>query len=280
MTLISVITVNLNNKPGLEKTIRSVIGQQQAVFEFLIVDGGSSDGSAELIAAHQEHLSWWVSEKDSGIYEAMNKGIKKAKGEYLLFLNSGDTLHNEEVLQCIKPWLERGADVISGSLELQSDTGLLIVPPQREVCIEYFRRISLYHQATFIRRDLFTRYGYYNESFRIGGDYEFFIRTLLRNNASYLSAEKIVVCHYDTTGISNKPEYLDQNLAEKERAWSLNFHPLVLRDLEELYTIKDSHFFWIINKTRRKNLFWYFFAGITAVFMFFYRVFGKLRLIK
>lgn len=277
MILVSVITVNLNNKAGLEKTIRSVVAQQNATYEFLVVDGGSTDGSVDLIKAHQQHLNWWVSEKDSGIYQAMNKGIANSKGEYLLFLNSGDCLYDEDVLQRIAPWLERRVDVISGALELEAEEGKTIVRPVKEISIEYFRRISLYHQATFIRRDLFEREGNYDESFCIGGDYEFFIRTLLRRRAGYLAAEKIVICHYDTTGISNNPGYLNQNLTEKRKAWELNFHPLILKDLDELYEIKDSQFFWIINQTRRKNVFWYFFAGITAVCMFFYRVFGKLR---
>ena len=84
---LSIITVNLNNKNGLQKTISSVLSQTINFFEFIIIDGASSDGSVELIAQNQDRISFWLSETDSGIYQAMNKGIRAAKGEYVLFLN-------------------------------------------------------------------------------------------------------------------------------------------------------------------------------------------------
>lgn len=98
---LSIITVNLNDKTGLEKTIKSVISQSFSDFEFIIIDGESTDGSIDIINQYKSKISYWVSEKDSGIYNAMNKGIRQAKGEYLYFLNSGDALHNENVLHHI-----------------------------------------------------------------------------------------------------------------------------------------------------------------------------------
>ncbi len=87
---LSIITVNLNNKDGLQKTIDSVISQTFKDFEWIVIDGGSTDGSKELIEKYSDYISYWVSEPDKGIYNAMNKGIKVAKGDYLEFLNSGD----------------------------------------------------------------------------------------------------------------------------------------------------------------------------------------------
>ena len=89
---LSIITINYNNKNGLQKTIDSVISQTFKDFEWIIIDGGSTDGSKELIEKYSQHITYWVSEPDKGIYNAMNKGIKVAKGEYLFFLNSGDYL--------------------------------------------------------------------------------------------------------------------------------------------------------------------------------------------
>ena len=100
---LSIITINFNNKDGLKRTIESVISQKFQEFEWIIIDGGSSDGSKLLIEEvarnNKKLVSYWCSEPDGGIYPAMNKGIDKAKGEYILFLNSGDTLHNKNVLQ-------------------------------------------------------------------------------------------------------------------------------------------------------------------------------------
>ena len=95
---LSIITVNLNNRDGLKKTIDSVISQTFKDFEWIVIDGGSTDGSRELIEQYVNHFAYWVSEPDKGVYNAMNKGVKKAKGEYLQFLNSGDWLRDENTV--------------------------------------------------------------------------------------------------------------------------------------------------------------------------------------
>src|SRR5690349_19507415 len=87
---VSVITVNYNQRGGLEKTIASVLAQSWPGLEYLVIDGGSTDGSADLIRANHDHISYWVSERDRGLYDAMNKGVKAAKGDWILFMNSDD----------------------------------------------------------------------------------------------------------------------------------------------------------------------------------------------
>jgi glycosyltransferase involved in cell wall biosynthesis len=89
---LSIITINYNNSIGLKKTIESVVSQSCSEFEFIVIDGGSQDVSKEIIELHQSKINYWVSEKDKGIYHAMNKGIRASSGEYILFLNSGDVL--------------------------------------------------------------------------------------------------------------------------------------------------------------------------------------------
>ncbi|MDR2910496.1 MAG: glycosyltransferase [Bacteroidales bacterium] len=91
---LSIITINLNNVAGLQKTIESVVKQTFTDYEYIVIDGGSTDGSADIIKQHANKITYWVSEPDKGIYNAMNKGIRVAKGEYCLFLNSGDWLIN------------------------------------------------------------------------------------------------------------------------------------------------------------------------------------------
>jgi len=97
--ILSIITINYNDKVGLERTLKSVVTQTYKAFEFLVIDGGSTDGSKELIEANKANINYWVSEPDKGIYNAMNKGIIKANGEYLLFINSGDELFSPTVLE-------------------------------------------------------------------------------------------------------------------------------------------------------------------------------------
>ena len=102
---LSIITINYNNRDGLQKTIDSVVSQTYKNFEWIIIDGGSTDGSKELIEQYQDHCAYWCSEPDKGIYNAMNKGIEKAIGDYSLFLNSGDRLHDDTVIDKIVSFL-------------------------------------------------------------------------------------------------------------------------------------------------------------------------------
>ena len=115
MPLLTIITVNLNNYIGLSKTVESVIGQTFKDFEFIVIDGGSNDGSIEVIKKFARNINYWISESDKGIYNAMNKGIQKAQGQYSLFLNSGDSLYNSGVLQAVSQYLTGEFDLICGS---------------------------------------------------------------------------------------------------------------------------------------------------------------------
>ena len=120
MAKVSIITVNYNNNEGLQKTFDSVFAQTYVDFDYLVIDGGSNDGSRELIESNKDKLAYWLSEKDRGIYDAMNKGIDNAKGEYLLFLNSGDYLYNKDVLREVA---ESGldADIVYGDIIWDTD---------------------------------------------------------------------------------------------------------------------------------------------------------------
>ncbi|MFT4805390.1 MAG: glycosyltransferase involved in cell wall biosynthesis, partial [Psychroserpens sp.] len=109
---LSIITINFNNAVGLKKTIESVVNQTSNDFEYIVIDGGSNDGSVDVIKEYEAKVSYWVSEVDKGIYHAMNKGILLAKGDYLEFLNSGDILVNETVIQKIIPELNVGVEIL------------------------------------------------------------------------------------------------------------------------------------------------------------------------
>ena len=108
----SIITINYNNADGLRRTIESVVSQTYADYEYLIIDGGSTDGSVNAIKEYEDKISYWVSEKDGGIYNAMNKGVKVAHGEYLIFMNSGDVFYNDRVIERIES-SQRTDDIIS-----------------------------------------------------------------------------------------------------------------------------------------------------------------------
>lgn len=210
MPKLSIITINFNNRHGLQKTIDSVMLQTQRDFEHIIIDGGSTDGSKELIEQHAGSFAYWISEKDNGIYAAMNKGMEKASGEYLFFLNSGDCFYGANTLRdCFSSGLTE--DIVYGDLCV-GDNKICVYPDQLSVI--YFFYESIPHPASFIKRSLFDKYGRYNESHRIVSDWEFFVKAIINGNASYRHMN-IIVTRFDTNGISNDESRLALHRSER-----------------------------------------------------------------
>ncbi len=201
MITISIITINYNNAIGLKKTIESVISQTYKEFEYIVIDGGSSDNSVAYIEEYKKHISYYCSEKDEGIYDAMNKGIGKAKGEYLLFLNSGDFLFNNEILFnvfCNK----YDSDILYGDLIFDFYTYKKTEKRPVKLTNQFLYNDTLFHPASFIKKQLFQACSNYNCNYKIASDYDFFLNAILNNKAStkYLN---FVISVYDTSGISS-----------------------------------------------------------------------------
>lgn len=193
---LSVITINYNNRDGLRRTIESVAAQTYRDFEYIIIDGGSTDGSTEVIRQYADRTAHWVSEKDNGIYHAMNKGVKAAHGEYCMFLNSGDCFYSQDVLQNVFSQNVH-ADIVCGDLTTE-DGGKFLAP--EEITMSFMMRGSLPHPAAFTRRTLLVAHPF-NERSRIIADHEFFMYALIKMNASYQKLDGIVSV-FDLTGIS------------------------------------------------------------------------------
>ena len=171
--LVSVITVVYNGAATLETTLLSVIGQSYDRIEYILVDGGSKDGTLDLIDRHKSHIATWVSEPDSGVYDAMNKGIRMAKGEWLFFLGSDDRFQDDDVLTSIfadPSNLEY--DLLYGDVTSPSYKGLYDGPFTFEKVLS--RNIS--HQAIFYRRRIFDRVGDYNLRYKMHADWDLNIR--------------------------------------------------------------------------------------------------------
>lgn len=183
-----------------------MINQTWTGYEYIIIDGGSTDGSKEMIESHASRLSFWVSEPDKGIYYAMNKGIEKAKGEYLLFLNSGDFLVDRNVLERINQ-ANLSEDIVVGDCNV-SENGKVIfhATPPDEISLAAFYGVTIPHQSALIRRELFQRAGNYSENYRIHSDLEFFIKALIIEKCSYRHL-RITVSDYNTEGISGKGSF-------------------------------------------------------------------------
>ncbi|WP_316632865.1 glycosyltransferase family 2 protein [uncultured Flavobacterium sp.] len=199
--MISIITINYNNLAGLKRTVESVINQTWQEFEYIIIDGGSTDGSAGYIESKLEHIDYWVSEPDNGIYNAMNKGIKKAAGEYLLFLNSGDILDNEDALGHAVSQFDN-SDLIVFDQKVVGDSVFYLTSPPSDINFSYMYFGYLPHASTFIKKKLFNRAGLYDENLRIVSDWKFMMVALFRYYCTY-SKKAGVLSIFELGGFSS-----------------------------------------------------------------------------
>lgn len=195
MPILSIITINRNNLDGLKRTVESVVNQTWQEFEYVIIDGGSTDGSAAYIESQSAHIDYWVSDSDKGIYNAMNKGIVKATGDYLLFLNSGDHLFNDTVLQETKCYLASYDLICFDMQEIGNKTSKIISLPDSLRFSDLFFE-TMPHPSTFIKKELFTEVGLYDEKLKIVSDWKFFILALFKHNCSYNKVNQTVTTFY------------------------------------------------------------------------------------
>lgn len=213
MKKFSIITINYNNCAGLRKTIESVVNQTCKDFEYIIIDGGSTDGSVEVIQEYADRIDYWVSEPDKGIYNAMNKGILKANGEYLNFMNSGDCFYGKDTLCGISSKL--GADIIWGRVcfigtKDNNYEELSLSIPRVSMYALYTN--TLPHQGTFIRTSLFQNH-LYDESLKIVSDWKFFLEAVILKGCSTYPSN-MVIARCENRGVSSDAHLL---IEEKNR---------------------------------------------------------------
>jgi glycosyltransferase involved in cell wall biosynthesis len=244
----SIITVNYNNKEGLRKTIESVIHQSFRDFEFIVIDGGSTDGSTEILKEYNAQISYWVSEPDGGIYQGMNKGIDKATGEYLNFMNSGDCFYSFYILEKVSNY-QSDADFIVGKdyhYNSEINQGHVSIQPPRTTMMHFFVA-TLDHQSSFIRRELFAD-SPYDESHRLVSDWIFYVEKIVGEGRQVQFIPDIV-CAREEGGLSeqqrerNRSEidaYLHQLLAPGIYADYATLSQLDKTSLYRLFSILDD----------------------------------------
>ncbi len=210
---ISIVTINLNNKEGLKRTIKSVIEQTYSNIEYIIIDGASKDNSDKLIESYHNRIAFWISEPDSGIYNAMNKGIKHSTGDYVLFLNSGDYLSSFDIIAKYVN-LNASADIVYGNLNVDYHGTIVEKIYPSKPSLTYLYNDSLPHPSMFFKRNLFTKLGGYNEQNKIASDWEFYFRLFISNSASFAKIN-LTVSVFIFDGLSSNES--SQKLIELER---------------------------------------------------------------
>jgi glycosyltransferase involved in cell wall biosynthesis len=206
--------------------------------EYLIIDGGSTDGSVEFIESNENKLSYWCSEKDEGIYDAMNKGIIHAKGDYILFLNSGDYLYDSKSLSYLVN-NSSNEGIIYGKMGMYVNESLQTKAYPYKLSLAYFRYDTIPHQSAIIKRELFDKFGYYKTHFTIVSDWAFFVDCIIKGKVKYKYVDQVISI-FDLNGISSQPssnqiirKEINQHLKQKywfsyqyfKLNWAIKYYP-------------------------------------------------------
>ncbi len=199
--MLSIVTICYNNIKGLKKTVNSVLSQKGIDnIEYIVVDGGSTDGTLDYLKTLPEVVKW-ISEKDRGISDAFNKGLKMASGAAILMLNSGDTFINGSIVnRIVMDWEEKNVDILSYKVQVDNKTTIPSIANTSEIwdlCDEP-------HQGTFVSKRVYEEIGGYSEEYKIRMDFHFFARCKAKNYKFAFIPETIV--NYEPGGVSMKLE--------------------------------------------------------------------------
>ena len=242
MKKFSIITINFNNKEGLRKTLDSVVCQTFPDYELIVIDGGSTDGGAALLEEYRKYITFGVSEPDKGVYNAQNKGVLHASGEYCIFMNSGDSFYSNDVLECVAKELKDGVDIAVGNTYFyknESENRYAYAPEYITLWRVY---IGINHQSAFIKRQLLLD-NPYDETLKICADWKFWLQELVKNERSYQHLN-IIVAQYDLNGVSYNE---DTRLAEEHSVMQQLFPQAIVREYEDRYNTSIDRFHSIMN---------------------------------
>ncbi|KAA9036413.1 glycosyltransferase [Ginsengibacter hankyongi] len=227
MPKLSIITVNLNNKAGLQKTMESVFEQTFKDYEYIIIDGGSEDGSKELIETHSDKLSYWISENDNGIYNAMNKGIVRAQGDLIIFLNSGDYYVSNNLLLYASKRIDPGkADVFFCRFIFDNPvSNIIVVSDDSGNTYDWDLQNSNFpHPGTFYKRSVFLTIGVFDENYKILGDFDWNAKALINHRVAFQYVN-LITAFFRADGVSNAAHHMNTFEHEKNKILSTYFRP-------------------------------------------------------
>jgi glycosyltransferase involved in cell wall biosynthesis len=246
LTKVSIITVNYNNAEGLKKTIGSVALQSYKNIQYIVIDGGSSDESLEVIKS-SENISYWVSEKDEGVFFAQNKGLKAADGDYVLVLNSGDELAGPDVLKKIFS-VKQTEDILYGNMIVADASGNKKTEnmPSR-ITFEHMVKDTLWHPVSFVKLSFLKKAGFYDTNFKIVADYEWFLRAIFSFKAS-LKYMDIPVSVFYLGGMSSDPKNTIALHEERKKAQDKVFGIQKMKEYRRREESRSKNIFYRILK--------------------------------
>lgn len=231
--MISIITVSLNAATTIEQSIRSVLAQTFPDIEYIVMDGGSTDGTVAVVKTYEIGLSDWVSEPDSGIAEAMNKGLDRATGDYVLFLNADDYLTDDHAIERLVPELDR--EIVAAPIKKRDGDGSerLVAPRGFNWWMNF--KTGLHHQGTLCSRKLLTDLGGFETRYRLEMDYELFLRAYRRGTSVRILDEPFSVMRSGGISTRSDTDTLKNRLAEEKSIHYRHCHSAALKRLYALY---------------------------------------------
>lgn len=213
---ISIVTVCYNSAETIERTIKSVIGQDFDKVEYIVIDGGSTDGTVDVIKRYEENISYWVSEEDSGIYDAMNKGIEHATGDVIAFLNSDDWYEENILGEIARRFKEPQLQILCGDMYCHKGETVTRYHVSEQKGRQAMRfEMGYPHQAMFVRTDLFNRYGKFNTQYQITADYDWLLRVYDRHVKIGITDR--VLTNFRYGGVSTRTDLIDQQIEERRQ---------------------------------------------------------------
>jgi glycosyltransferase involved in cell wall biosynthesis len=242
---ISIITINLNNASGLEQTLKAIFFQKNVSFqeiETIIIDGNSSDNSKSILSTYSDNIDIYLSEKDEGIYDAMNKGIRLAKGDYIWFINSGDYFYGQNSLAVFLDAIDKNpkADLIFSDIYLYDNDKLVLKKQPEVLTFAYLYSKVLNHQSYILRRSYFDIEQNFSTIFRIVSDWVFLFEIMKKNQISFHKINLPLVV-YDNTGVSNTSGNL---LKEEQFAYlQSNYSAWEMDSLKNLTRLASKNYY-------------------------------------
>lgn len=265
MKKISIITICYNEK-DVEKTCQSIVNQSFQDFEWIVIDGGSEQWCLDILEKYKYRMDYYVSEKDKGIYNAMNKGIMASHGEYLNFMNAGDCFYNNDVLQKLMDKVSlSGEDIIYGKLKIKNKWRAKTYP--KKISFGWLKDHTLPHQSSFIKKDLFTKFGLYNENNKIVSDWEKWIEFIDVHHCSYRYVPQIIALH-SSEGVSSIRS--ERHCLERKDVLNKYYHlDLSIDDVKNakirIYFLRFLYLFKIERKSDKIRVFLFGFIPILLI---------------
>jgi glycosyltransferase involved in cell wall biosynthesis len=258
--LISIIMAVYNGEKYIEQAMLSVLNQTYSNIEFIIIDGGSTDGTVGIVKKYNHRLHYWISEKDSGVYNAWNKGLAKATGNWISFVGADDFLYNntviEDSIKDLNHAISNGTRYVYGKVNLLTASGERVIAVWGDDWAtskkNIFRYMSVTHCGAFHHKEMFTEHGVFDETFRITGDYEFLLREFSKGHDALFIDRTIAVMHAGglSANLKSKLTVAQENI----KALELNKQSITFHHKIQIYKARLANFIgkYIGTKTLHK----------------------------